>query len=104
MAVHVVELQPPGKVLEGDLAIHAATDVYENRMERRAARIRLLNSTQRMRERAPFPVVKRNSWPENQVVLLDTRPVNAAPVQHDSEVRETVKRHGLHRPIPSAEC
>src|SRR5580700_1750492 len=105
MGVYVVELQPPGKLLqekELELAIHPATNVLDEGMKRLIVRRILLNTGHGMHERAPFSASHRDPWSENQVVLLNSLPVKAACINHHPKVRVTGKRQILKRGIPSA--
>src|ERR1700719_4540170 len=103
MAVDVIELQPPGKVLEWKFAVRPAAKVLDYGMEILAARLRFLIAAHRMGEHAPLAVVLRNPRTQNQVVLGDSLPVKTAAIQHDPQVPEAVTRKCLRRPLPPPE-
>src|SRR5580700_10116646 len=104
MAVDVIELQPPGKILEWKFAVRSAAEVLDYSMEILAARFGYLISAHRMGEHAPLAVALRNPRTKNQVVLGDPCPVKAAAVQNNSQVSEPVKRKCFRRPFPSPKC
>src|SRR5579863_5655810 len=104
MSVYIVELQPPGEILEWNFAIYAPANIDGDRIEDCAARVGVLNTGHGIDEGAPPAVVSGNPWSQHGVVLRHPSPVKAAGVQHNSEIRPVTKWKCLGRTIPSAEA
>src|SRR5271169_6041505 len=106
VGVAVVKLQPPGKPLKEQqlkLAIHAAPKVFLDRVTRYAARRCSLYPGHQMHERAPLSVMHRDSRPQKNVVLLYSLAIEAAPIEHKTEIGESLERVVFRRSIPSPE-
>src|SRR5271170_415228 len=104
--MHVVELQPPGEMFheqELELAIHTAADIPGDRIMRCAIRCGALCPAQSVHEGSPLSIIHRESGPQENVVLLDSKPVKAASIQYRPQVRVPGERKIFHRGIPSAE-
>ena len=103
--MHVVELHAPGKMVHKEkleLAIHAAADVFGDRVVTYVVRQHPLGSAHHLYEWPPLSIILREPGPDKNVVLLDADPVEAASIQHYPKVGMPGEGKVFNGGVPSA--
>src|SRR5260370_9916658 len=70
VTVHVIALQSPGEVLEGEFVIGAAADVDDEGIVDEAERVHVPNAGHAVHERAPLSNAGGKAWAGPDVALL----------------------------------
>src|ERR1035438_1200535 len=102
VTVHVIALQPPGKILEGKFIVGAAADVDRERVIDEAVGVYVADASHGMHEGAPFSVGDRKARTADDVILLDPGAIKAAAIGDQAEAGETGEGNGFVRAGPAA--
>ena len=102
VAVHVIALHPPGKILEAKLVVGATANVDRDGVIDEAVGVHVTNATHGVHEGAPFSIAEGKAWAGHEVILRDSSAVETAAIEHQSDARKAGKRERFKRTVPAA--
>lgn len=83
-------------------SIHAAAGVFRDRIVRETIGSESLAPAHNVNKWPPFSVIHAEAWSEEQVIFLDSLPIETAAIEHDADVRVMLKRKVFEGRVPSA--
>src|SRR5712692_2242471 len=102
VTVHVIALQPPGKVLEGKLVIGTAANVDDGGVVDEGIRVHMPNAAHGVHKGAPLSNAGGNAWAGDDVVLLNPAAIVTTAIDSQPDARKAGKGQRLKRAVPAA--
>src|SRR5579859_681624 len=103
MGAHVIALTAPGKILEEEFVVDAATDINFQRVVDEALGIQVADAGHGVDEGTPFSEIGGDTWAAEDVVLNESAAaVEAADIGNKPDAGKAAEGQGFVRAIPSA--
>src|SRR6266852_4779326 len=101
--MHVVSLQPPGKIPERKFVVESTPDIHRKRLIGNPVDRNSFDARKSLHERTELAEIRSEARPRDEIVLADAGTVRSARIHHQAHKGEPGKRNEFERAIPSPE-